>query len=138
MHRYRGAAPSGGNQGSRRWIIVQDQEIKDRIAEIYMESAGQWMIASYEKLEGTGHPQEKVMASAAHLAQHLSEVPAIVIPTIIGVHDGSGRPGLFDSVIQSTWSFVLPCALAASDQHGQPQYCLVETTSPNCWEFLKG
>lgn len=98
-------APSGGNQGSRRWIIVQDQEIKDRIAEIYMESAGQWMIASYEKIEGTGHPQEKVMASAAHLAQHLSEVPAIVIPTIIGVHDGSGRPGLFDSVIQSTWSF---------------------------------
>ena len=92
-------APSGGNQGSRRWIIVQDQEIKDRIAEIYMESAGQWMIASYEKLEGTGHPQERVMASAAHLAQHLSEVPAIVIPTIIGVHDGSGRPGLFDSVI---------------------------------------
>ena len=77
-----------------------------------MESAGQWMIASYEKLEGTGHPQEKVMASAAHLAQHLSEVPAIVIPTIIGVHDGSGRPGLFDSVIQSTWSFCVACALA--------------------------
>ena len=45
------------------------------------------------------------MASAAHLAQHLAEVPAIVIPTIIGVHDGSGRQGLFDSVIQSTWSF---------------------------------
>ena len=98
-------APSGGNQGSRRWIIVQDQEVKERLAQIYMESAGQWMIASYEKIEGTGHPQEKVMASAAHLAQHLAEVPAIVIPTIIGVHDGGGRPGLFDSVIQATWSF---------------------------------
>ena len=45
------------------------------------------------------------MQSAAHLAEHLAEVPAIVIPTIIGVHDGSGRPGLFDSVIQSVWSF---------------------------------
>lgn len=98
-------APSGGNQGSRRWIIVRDQRIKDRMAEIYMESAGQWMIESFEKIEGTGHPQEKVMASAAHLATHLAEVPAIVIPTIIGVHDGSGRPGLFDSVIQSVWSF---------------------------------
>ncbi len=98
-------APSGGNQGSRRWIIVQDQRTKDRIAEIYMESAGQWMIESFEKLDGTGHPQERVMASAAHLAKHLAEVPAIVIPTIIGVHDGSGRPGLFDSVIQSVWSF---------------------------------
>ncbi len=98
-------APSGGNQGSRRWIVVRDQMIKDRLAEIYMESAGRWMIESYDKLAGTGHPQEKVMASAAHLANHLAEVPAIVIPTIIGVHDGSGRPGLFDSVIQSVWSF---------------------------------
>ncbi len=98
-------APSGGNQGSRRWIVVEDQKRKDRIAEIYMESAGQWMIEAHEKLEGTGHPQEKVMASAAYLARHLAEVPVIVIPTIIGVHDGSGRPGLFDSVIQSVWSF---------------------------------
>ncbi len=98
-------APSGGNQGSRRWIIVQDQQIKERIAEIYMASAGQWMIEARDKIAGSGHPQERVMASAAHLAEHLAEVPAIVIPTIIGVHDGSGRPGLFDSVIQSVWSF---------------------------------
>jgi hypothetical protein len=47
------------------------------------------------------------MASAAYLAGHLAEVPAIVIPTIIGRHDGSGRPGLFDSVIQAAWSFCL-------------------------------
>ncbi|MGH1491829.1 MAG: nitroreductase family protein [Acidimicrobiales bacterium] len=98
-------APSGGNQGSRRWVIVTDQKTKDRMAEIYMESAGQWMIQAHDKIAGTGHAQERVMASAAHLAQHLSEVPAIVIPTIIGNHDGSGRPGLFDSVIQSVWSF---------------------------------
>lgn len=98
-------APSGGNQGSRRWIIVQEQRLKDRLAELYMEAAGEWMIQSSEKIAGTGHPQEKVMASAAYLAQHLAEVPAIVIPTIIGVHDGSGRPGLFDSIIQSVWSF---------------------------------
>ena len=47
------------------------------------------------------------MASAAYLAEHLAEVPAIVIPTVIGRHDGSGRPGLFDSVIQAAWSFCL-------------------------------
>ena len=41
------------------------------------------------------------MASATYLAEHLAEVPAIVVPTIIGRHDGSGRPGLFDSVIQA-------------------------------------
>ena len=31
-------APSGGNQGSRRWIIVRDQHIKDRLAEIYYDT----------------------------------------------------------------------------------------------------
>lgn len=63
------------------------------------------MLGARDKLAGTGHPQEGVMNSAAHLAEHLAEVPAIVIPTIIGVHDGSGAPGLFDSVIQAVWSF---------------------------------
>jgi hypothetical protein len=65
------------------------------------------MFGVAERLAGTGHPQEKVMASAAWLAEHLAEVPAIVIPTIMGRHDGSGRPGLFDSVIQAAWSFCL-------------------------------
>jgi nitroreductase len=98
-------APSGGNQGSRRWVIVRDQRLKDRLAELYMESAGRWMVDVRDRTAGSGHPQERVMASAAHLAEHLAEVPAIVIPTVIGVHDGSGRPGLFDSVIQAVWSF---------------------------------
>ncbi len=98
-------APSGGNQGSRRWIVVRDPALKARLAEIYLEAAGNWMIEARDKVAGTDHPQAKVMASAAHLAEHLAEVPAIVIPTIIGIHDGSGRPGLFDSVIQSAWSF---------------------------------
>ena len=98
-------APSGGNQGSRRWIVVRDPAIKERLADLYMESAGKWMIESRDRVAGTGHPNERVMRSAAHLAEHLAEVPVIVIPTIIGVHDGSGKPGLFDSVIQSVWSF---------------------------------
>ena len=98
-------APSGGNQGSRRWIVVTDPELKASIAELYMATGGEFMVSARDRISGTGHPQEKVMESAAHLAEHLAEVPAIVIPTIIGVHDNSGRPGLFDSVIQSVWSF---------------------------------
>lgn len=98
-------APSGGNQGSRRWLVIRDEALKARLAELYMRSAGQWMVEARDKLAGTGHHNEKVMGSAAHLAEHLAEVPAIVIPTIIGRHDNSGRPGLFDSVIQSAWSF---------------------------------
>lgn len=98
-------APTGGNQGSRRWLIIRDPGLKAKLAELYLESAGRWMIESAEKLAGSGNPNERVMRSAAFLAEHFADVPAIVIPTIIGEHDGSGRPGLFDSVIQSAWSF---------------------------------
>ena len=100
-------APTGGNLGSRRWIIVRDQAVKDQLGELYRTAALGFMSRAAERLRGSGDPQEKVMASAAFLAEHLAEVPAIVIPTIIGRHDGSGRPGLFDSVIQAAWSFCL-------------------------------
>ena len=100
-------APTGGNLGSRRWIIVRDQAVKDQLGELYRDAALGFMSQAAARLRGTGHPQEKVMASAEFLAEHLAEVPAIVVPTIIGRHDGSGRPGLFDSVIQAAWSFCL-------------------------------
>ena len=100
-------APTGGNLGSRRWIIVRDQAVKDQFGELYRATALPFMAAAAERLRGTGHAQERVMESAVHLAEHLAEVPAIVIPTIIGRHDGGSRPGLFDSVIQAAWSFCL-------------------------------
>jgi nitroreductase len=100
-------APTGGNLGSRRWIIVRDQAVKDQLGELYRASALPFMASAAERLRGTGHPQERVMESAVYLAEHLAEVPAIVIPTIIGRHDGGSRPGLFDSVIQAAWSFCL-------------------------------
>lgn len=100
-------APTGGNLGSRRWLIVRDQAVKDELGALYRDAALSFMADAAERLRGTGHPQEKVMASAQYLAEHLADVPAIVVPTIIGRHDGSGRPGLFDSVIQAAWSFCL-------------------------------
>ena len=100
-------APTGGNQSSRRWIIVRDPELKQRLSELYRDVIGNRIIEARDRLAGTGDPREQAMLSGAHLAEHLGEVPAIVIPVILGRHDGSGRPGLFDSVIQSGWSFCL-------------------------------
>ena len=100
-------APTGGNQGSRRWIVVRAPELKQQLAELYRDIIGNRMIEARDRLAGSGDPQERAMRSSAFLAEHLAEVPVIVIPTILGRHDGSGRPGLFDSVIQSAWSFCL-------------------------------
>ena len=58
-------APTGGNLGSRRWVIVRDQAVKDQLGELYRQTALPFMSAAAERLRGTGHPQEQVMASAA-------------------------------------------------------------------------
>jgi len=99
--------PGGGNQSSRRWLIVRDPDQKKRLSELYWESAGKWMVSARDKLAGTKHRNTNVMRSAAHLAENLDKVPALLIPCIWGVHDDSKKPGLFDSVVQSAWSFCL-------------------------------
>jgi nitroreductase len=100
-------APTGGNLGSRRWIVVREPVIKAQLGDLYRQTMLPLLSSASERLRGTGHPNERLMTSAAYLAEHLAEVPAIVVPTIIGRHDGSARPGLFDSVIQAAWSFCL-------------------------------
>ena len=80
-------APTGGNNGSRRWLIVRDQAIKDRMAELYLEAGVDWVIETAKSLEGTGHPNERLMQGARHLGENIQRTPALVIPTIIGTHE---------------------------------------------------
>ena len=100
-------APSGGDISSRRWLVVRDPEIKKQLADLYRFAGGSDIIERAEQRAGTDHPKQRVVESAAHLAANLERVPALVLVTVWGEHDGSGRPGLFDSVIQSAWSFCL-------------------------------
>ena len=100
-------APTGGNQSSRRWLVIRDPETKAALADLYRSAGGDWITDTYAKVKGTGHHNENAMRSADYLARNLEHVPVIVLATIYGIHDGSGRPGLFDSVIQAAWSLCL-------------------------------
>ena len=100
-------APTGGNQTSRRWLVIRDPDTKAALADLYREAGGDWIVENADRIAGTGHRNERTLDSGAHLARNLQHVPAIVLVSIYGEHDGSGRPGLFDSVIQAAWSFCL-------------------------------
>ncbi|WP_419931201.1 nitroreductase family protein [Candidatus Poriferisodalis sp.] len=99
-------APTGGNDASRRWIVIRDQDLKDRLGELYAE-VGTIFINARGRLDGTGHPKEHIVSSSAYLVENYAKAPALVMLAIWGIHDNSGRPGLFDSAIPSAWSFNL-------------------------------
>ena len=98
-------APSGGNDASRRWLVIRDQELKDELGRLYAE-VGAGFITARQRMAET-HPKAKIVSSGAHLVENFAKVPALVLCAIWGIHDNSGRPGLFDSGIQAAWSFNL-------------------------------
>ena len=122
-------APSGGNDASRRWIVIKDEATKRKLGEIYARN-GEFMINVADRLEGSGHGKEKVFSSSAYLVENFAKAPALVIAAIWGIHDNSGRPGLFDSVIQSGGASTSHCVRAASAARGQPCSTRVSTNSP--------
>ncbi|MCP3912125.1 MAG: hypothetical protein GY713_14345 [Actinomycetia bacterium] len=99
-------APTGGNDASRRWMVVRDQATKDELGRLYAE-VGTLFINARGRLDGSGHPKERVVSSSAHLVENYARAPVLVMCAIWGIHDNSGKPGLFDSGIQSAWSFNL-------------------------------
>ncbi len=99
-------APTGGNDASRRWMVIRDQDTKNELGRLYAE-VGTLFINARGHLDGTGHPKERVVSSGAYLVENFSRAPVLVMCAIWGIHDNSGRPGLFDSAIPSAWSFNL-------------------------------
>ncbi len=97
-------APTGAGVSSRRWIIVKDPETKAQLAELYRAAGGSRVIERLEERRFAGGSQQRIAESSAYLAANLEKAPVLVLATIWGVHDGSGRPGLFDSVIQAAWN----------------------------------
>jgi len=99
-------APTGGNDASRRWIVVRDDATRRTLGEIYARSGG-FLAKVADRLDGSGHSKEKVFDSSAYLVENFGRAPVLVIAAVWGIHDNSGRPGLFDSVLQAAWSFNL-------------------------------
>src|SRR5437763_14830238 len=59
-------APTGGNLGSRRWIIVREQRVKDQLGELYRDTALPFISPAAERPHATRHPRAKLMAPAAY------------------------------------------------------------------------
>ena len=102
-------APTGSNSQGWRWLVVTDPAHKEVIADCYRRGGGKYLAAA--QASGTGNDQtDRVISSAAYLAEHFAEVPAMVIPCIVGrltTPAPFAAAGLYGSILPAVWSFQL-------------------------------
>ena len=105
-------APSGGNSQPWRWLIVDDADVKKRIAELYQRSHDPYMAANREAAEAAGRTEvmAKIMDSSQYLSDHMAEVPLMVIPCLLSRPEGLSQAeiaGFYGSILPAAWSFML-------------------------------
>jgi nitroreductase len=108
-------APSGGMRQGWHWIVVTDQEVRAQIGDFYRRSAEPYLAsaaaADPDRAGGTGI-MARVSSSSAYLAQHMGQVPVLVIPCITvrpAWPDGGTQAGLWGSLLPAAWSYMLAC-----------------------------
>ena len=109
-------APTGSNLQGWQWVVVDDPEKRQGLAELYGPS-----FDAYAQTGGGGRRYEqgdpraarggRVAKSAVYLRQHLHEVPVLLIPCIEGRPPASGdtmsQAGFWGSILPAVWSFML-------------------------------
>lgn len=106
-------APTGSNNQGWQWVFVTDPEKKQFIADryndtfrLYVQSAG----ATYPEGDTRNEHKDAVRDSAIYLADHLHEVPVMLIPCHMGRVDGAdvtGQAGFWGSILPAVWSYML-------------------------------
>jgi nitroreductase len=102
-------APTGSNLQGWRWLIVDDADKKQAIADYYRGNY-------YPYINDPDRPRrneqgERILSSSTHLADHLHEVPVMVIPLIAGrLDEGTSaftQASAWGSLLPAVWSFML-------------------------------
>jgi len=104
-------APSGSNSQRWRWMMVAEPEKKQAIAAYYRKSWEAYMAPKVGLLDPADAASVKMTASARHLAEHMGEVPLLVIPTVLDLPPeetmGEAQAGFWGGVFPAVWSFQL-------------------------------
>ena len=96
-------APTGSNMQTWRWIVVNDPDVRGKLADLY-QSAARNTIGRAEPAMTPTAQQQRVMDSANYLVDHIHEVPVLVVPCVEAV---GGAAGWAPSIYPAVWSFML-------------------------------
>ena len=109
-------APSGGNQQRWSFVVVTDPEKRRALGALYKQGWDAYLQTISARLS-TDAPASmpsrdilRVYRSAQHLADHMEDVPVLVIPCIAGRTEEAGveeQAGRWGSILPAVWSFML-------------------------------
>jgi nitroreductase len=110
-------APTGSNRQQWQWLIVTDKDKRAFIGECYRKS---WYTYAsgprpdYAPDDPRAAQPPRVVTSARYLADHMGEVPSLVLACIEGRVEGQSTmaiAGLYGSIVPAAWSFMLAARL---------------------------
>ena len=109
-------APTGSNSQNWHFVVVTDARIRAEVADFYRRSYDEYEIA---RGPVTGRdPRDspriaqlrRVRSSSRYLADHMHEVPVLIIACIEGRAENAGvmaQAGLYGSILPAVWSLML-------------------------------
>lgn len=148
-------APNASNAQEWHWVVVDDPEQRARVGEQYRRCTVDVVSRMLAVKEAAGdEPGARISRSIIYLAEHMAEVPVIVIPCY-DVEAGSRRygrligpdrptwtmePGMYASIYPAVWSFLLALrsrglgsTLTTAHQSDQPAMAEI-LGIPDTWE----
>jgi nitroreductase len=104
-------APAGQNVQRWRWVVVDDPKLKAGVADLYRQSYAPYIDQQRSDVVTAGRTDaDRIMQSSDYLAEHLHEVPVLVIPCALGRPEDVERDmlaGYYGSILPAVWSFML-------------------------------
>ncbi len=107
-------APTGSNSQGWHFVVLTDPAKKLAIARLYQKGFALYLNRPDQPGYAADDPRTaqmpRVRDSAIHLADHLHEVPVLVIPCVEGRVESAGVLGqasVYGSILPAAWSFLL-------------------------------
>jgi nitroreductase len=106
-------APTGGNQQTWAFVVVTDQDKRAALGRLYKQGWEAYLAVVSARAPASATPRREVpriYRSAQYLADHMGEVPVLVLPCIAGRIAGASheeQASQWGSILPATWSFML-------------------------------
>jgi nitroreductase len=113
-------APTGGNIPRYHFVVVTDAAKRTALAVLYKRAYLE--VYSPQRQAEVSQSDPRLIESATYLAEHMHDVPVLIIPCVEAPPGQGTGPGAYASILPATWSLMLalPCSWSGVRMDNSP------------------